>query len=475
MNTKKDNYLIAIRSLLKLFKKNFLKVETQLFEIKLTPDEQIKSIQHIYGDKIIDPSKDSVVQLMKDRYSKLAPQKLVTSENKKTKISLVTDKDNKHLKLVFWRVLKSKIYSVLIKSDTISNDVNYDNYHKYIQTSLELIESKVKQINNVSTHELQILLLKNYLQKTYGLSIGINNRIIDLVNAFERRRFEDNPINIGFIFTNDLVRFRTNNDYASTHFEFDYQFDSDNFNSYKNLWPISDGIKTFLVINKDKIVGLFTSLNNINNKRKRYKAEEKIISDEDVIVSILNGDVSVVKGNEILFEKESGSIKIRNIAYLKKILKDELSNILENKDKEILINLFEEILFSLSDEKQGGIFVIGNNSSDILNYHKINISNYENIYKNPGKESKIESYINSVSKLSKADGAVLINNKFEVYGFSATLPSEDIDMIQDVSQFGKRHAASIVYSYKNKDCIVITISKDGPISIFKHGLKIASM
>ena len=27
------------------FKKNFLKVETQLFEIKLTPDEQIKSIQ----------------------------------------------------------------------------------------------------------------------------------------------------------------------------------------------------------------------------------------------------------------------------------------------------------------------------------------------------------------------------------------------------------------------------------------------
>lgn len=470
MAAKKDNYLLAIRSLLKLFKKNFLKVETQLFEVKINSSNEVKSILHAFGDKIVDISKTEIFNSFCEKYNNIVP-----TDVKKTKITLITDENNKHLKLVFWKVLKTKTYCIIIKSDTISNDVDYDNYHKYIQTSLDLIESKVKQVNNISTHELQILLLKNYLQKKYNISVSISNRIIDLINAFERRRFEDNPINIGFIFTNDLVKFRNNNDYASTHFEFDYQFDSDNFNSYKNLWPISDGIKTFLVINKDKIVGLFTSLNNINSKRKRYKTEEKIISEEDVIVSILNGDVSVVKGNEILFEKESGSIKIRNISYLKKILKDELCNILENKDKDILINMFEEILFNLSDEKQGGIFVVGNESSDLINYNKIKISNYENIYKNPGKENKIESYINSVSKLSKADGAVLINNRFEVYGFSATLPSEDRNMTQDVSQFGKRHAASIVYSYKNKDCLVITISKDGPISIFKHGLKIASM
>ena len=78
--------------------------------------------------------------------------------------------------------------------------------------------------------------------------------------------------------------------------------------------------------------------------------------------------------------------------------------------------------------------------------------------------------------LSKNDGAVIINCNGDVIGGQAHLTfSDSSKQFIQIKDKGTRHNSSARFSFDNSKSIVITVSEDGPVSVFSEGANIAEL
>ena len=93
--------------------------------------------------------------------------------------------------------------------------------------------------------------------------------------------------------------------------------------------------------------------------------------------------------------------------------------------------------------------------------------------------------VNQVTHLSSVDGAVVLNDKFDVMHIGAEIRISDTDigkgltdvMIIDkegnkhprqIEEKGTRHRSAYRFALKNPESLVMVISQDGPISVVKR-------
>ena len=71
--------------------------------------------------------------------------------------------------------------------------------------------------------------------------------------------------------------------------------------------------------------------------------------------------------------------------------------------------------------------------------------------------------------MSQTDGAVLIDNNYDVYCFGAILKTGNNSDNANNTFGGSRSYTAKMFSLQNPKQLVIKISEDGPISIFSNG------
>ena len=75
--------------------------------------------------------------------------------------------------------------------------------------------------------------------------------------------------------------------------------------------------------------------------------------------------------------------------------------------------------------------------------------------------------------LSYHDGAILVNNENKVIFVNAFL-NADPQINKENEYSGTRHTSACNFSYRNPNVIVITVSEDGPVSVFFRGKEISN-
>lgn len=78
--------------------------------------------------------------------------------------------------------------------------------------------------------------------------------------------------------------------------------------------------------------------------------------------------------------------------------------------------------------------------------------------------------------LKNNDGAVVINSSGAIIGGKAHLSfSEDSRSLIQIKDKGTRHNSAARFSFDNSKAIVITVSEDGPVSVFSEGQNIVNL
>jgi DNA integrity scanning protein DisA with diadenylate cyclase activity len=123
-------------------------------------------------------------------------------------------------------------------------------------------------------------------------------------------------------------------------------------------------------------------------------------------------------------------------------------------------NEFFNNLIEISNFKKGTIIVLGDELNK-NNYNKCIKGSINLVYK-----GKYRS--NILTQLSLTDGAVLINNKLNIYGFGVILKINGKADITNLTG-GSRTYIAQEFAKENKNLVVIKISEDGPISVYYEG------
>lgn len=257
------------------------------------------------------------------------------------------------------------------------------------------------------------------------------------------------------------------------------------------------------------------------------------------------GHLKISSGGEVFYELKSGELTYSPLSALSKgIVGEHFSQITQKLYKEVCnelnVNKYAEndsdehprtlyfstlqnILRLIEQKKHGGTLIIIPENTDLDDYfcdslnikYKIKSPEIWNLLIKEAKNSRlyfdvfmksnktIDEYkqqINSenarensknkiyeheefIASLSEVDGAVVINEKFEVLGFGAELrlPSNEITYIlkaEDskgelykeipITSFGTRHRSAFRFCSYYKDCIIFVISQDGNVKAVKQ-------
>ncbi|PGT11140.1 hypothetical protein COC96_26370 [Bacillus cereus] len=124
---------------------------------------------------------------------------------------------------------------------------------------------------------------------------------------------------------------------------------------------------------------------------------------------------------------------------------------------------------------------------DVLFKKGKDIQEYEQILDSKRRigraEKKIFEHEEFISSLSEVDGAVVLNEKFEILGFGAEirLTNDELTSIKkandpygndttnlNIISYGTRHRSAIRYCNYNKDAIAFVISQDGKVKSIKQ-------
>lgn len=146
---------------------------------------------------------------------------------------------------------------------------------------------------------------------------------------------------------------------------------------------------------------------------------------------------------------------------------------LENLKKhysKIDLPLFRDILrfsfYELSINKIGATIIYW--LEDVFNTEYASMSDFMELdFKNSNYKEIIKSY------LYNNDGALVLNINGIALGGQAQLTfTEESRSLIHLKHKGTRHNSAARFSYDNSKAIVVTISEDGPVSVFSEGLNI---
>lgn len=340
---------------------------------------------------------------------------------------------------------QSNRYLVLLSTPLL----NYQENISLLETYIQVVKDKIENIND----NIMINYLKRYIPKSFQNNFEL---IYNLLMKMSMQKIENKETNFGLIFVNNYLNFKKRfNEYLFFDLKGDY--DIRNIKSVKQpFMEITGGKKSFLVVNKGfKIKGIFFP--KLFLKGLELKDEYEKSLDNCLVVRIKGVNlVRLVCNNKIVFDIQNGLTRTRDYNSFSRGVKNILSslNIIEYQDD------FFNNLIDISNLKKGTIIVIGQ-KVDKNNYNKCIEGNIDLIYK-----EEYRSHI--LTQLSLTDGAVLLNNNFNIYGFGAILKTHEKTNITN-NTGGSRSYTAQQFAEENKQLVVIKISEDGPISVYYNG------
>ena len=324
-----------------------------------------------------------------------------------------------------------------VNSKSSSNIVN-----KELKNNLTKIKSKkIKKIK-----EEKILI---------GNKKRTNNKFNKRFN-FDLDLIDDNSIKFNFL---SKKEFSNNNN--SNNFSHLSSFEQNNEKISKNMHDnINSNNKHFYdnTTNKNFNNDLINKLKGIKIKDQIYKNEniKEINSDllKNISLNIDRGEQELnkiyqdyynEKNNEIEILKEKGIQSYKNYIELKKILKSEQNEYLENnKNYEKLKN---EINKDLQNEIDNNNNYLKNNSNKTLNELFFSLSFKESDYFNNNK------FINNnnINNINNTKKNIKDNDLETMVEILSSLPTDKIDILKGLTNLEKQDAVLIINSNLNKD------------------------
>lgn len=220
----------------------------------------------------------------------------------------------------------------------------------------------------------------------------------------------------------------------------------------------TDGLYSFLFVNGKKKSVIFFPNIEID--------DEKLVSltlDKIIIIQRISDKIKIFY---------QGNVFLCNNRYW--LIKENISNAIYKTikcapqvDETTFTKIISFAYYHLSHYNIGAtlVYLITNK----LSLHGLkNRRNSLNITE-PKHRLLLKSYLNQI------DGATFIDSKGNIISSEIHLKTTD-KSIKIISQStGTRHTSARRYSYDKADCIIVTVSEDGPVSIFSDGINIATL
>ena len=239
---------------------------------------------------------------------------------------------------------------------------------------------------------------------------------------------------------------------------------------------------------------IFTDNIDIKINYKKRKVVNEDLTDGERVFELVN------KLNEsicLVFEKQLSHLDLISISKNKNtviVVKNENSiliysksviYVIENrkwtirKNFELLPMKLKYILPKLNDENLSQILKFATYELSLRKIWTSIVYNTKSRFplRDISKKEKYNLSINDTELLSNYltyhDGAVLVNNKNQVIYVNAFLNSKPTKN-KRIEFSGTRHTSACIFSYRNPNVIVITVTEDGPVSVFFRGNEISN-
>ncbi len=324
------------------------------------------------------------------------------------------------------------------------------------QENIKLLESYIKAVKDkIDNRNGSIMMnyLKTFIPKSFKDDFEL---IFNLSIKMSMQKIENKETDFGLIYVNDYLEFKSRFN-EKLFFDLEGDYDIKNIELIRQpFMEITGGKKSFLLVNKEfKIKGIFFPKSYLEGLELNDKYENSLNNCLVVRIKGVNL-IRLVCNNKIVFDIQNGLTRTRDYNSFFNALKNILS-LLNIKEYQ---NEFFYNLVDISNFKKGTIIVIGD---------KINENNYNKCIKGSIDLIYNEEYrSNILTQLSLTDGAILLNNKFNIYGFGAILK---INGNTDITNHtgGSRTYTVEQFAKENKKLVLIKISEDGPISVYYNG------
>ncbi len=296
------------------------------------------------------------------------------------------------------------------------------------------------------------------INKAYNFAIELNTR-----------KVENEEIYCGFIFHDNMLDIDNN---SMRYVKFKNEIEFGNFSSLKNYLTTSNGQDVFFNVTDKKITHLFVTKQKVNEVVMVPTAQGKTFDSRPMILSVQgNGKIIFIEGrrsrNQLILLISNSKPLIRDAAFVERTIKAALIEIAPQEAEKI--EFLSKWIISLSQKKHGTSLVFLDATEDI----EKKLVKSQGISEESGeflkdRNSRHDMFL--LDSLTKPDGAIIFNSDLMPTHISTILPINTEIKPQEKSG-GARHSSVSNFTDAFK-CTGIVVSEDGPISIFKNGIRI---
>ncbi|MCB0209978.1 MAG: AMP-binding protein [Anaerolineae bacterium] len=177
--------------------------------------------------------------------------------------------------------------------------------------------------------------------------------------------------------------------------------------------------------------------------------------------------VRVFSGGHLIGRYSNGDWSPENMLYVDEVIEEVA------QEKQYNINLIRRVLrcaFRMSENNMGAIFIIGNADEVMDHSDSSEISHFALIISTPMLDLSDEELIN----FAKQDGATVIDVQGKFRGCMVLLRPDAETRAEIGPGKGARHSSAAKMSAE-ANCLAITVSHDGPITVYDSGKRILSL
>ncbi|NCB26105.1 MAG: hypothetical protein EOM62_11635 [Bacteroidia bacterium] len=455
---------------------------------------------HMIKDKLILKAQDFVKEVFS--YEKIEithPTRIKINRDEGSKPIGKLESENGYCKYTFNVAFGESLYSfkvsnIPVSSDTEQIDAFFSTVLTYLSSAYFSLESNLshhEQGHLLASHDLMRIadsfvlnfsktviieylyyvlnIEKNMLEENAWNDHDTNRYNLELLentfifaNELSSRKIENKEIYTGFVFHNSehaLIDNSTKRIKLETPIEFG------RFSQIKNLIFSTNGRDIFFNVTKNKITHIFMTRREVLEISRDPIANGKNFVSRPLILSIQgSGNIFYLQGdidrNRPLFQIVNSKPIIKDYKFIEKYLFDFLSTKVNgNFDS----HFFIKWLFSVPVKKKGTTVVIGNFDRKKLRdklVHCVEVSTGKIVNHNEESNRALLDHI------TNPDGAIVFDKTGNILFMSAILP---FSQGKKVIGGGARHQSAVNFT-KEFQCVAITVSEDGNISVFNNGL-----
>jgi DNA integrity scanning protein DisA with diadenylate cyclase activity len=219
----------------------------------------------------------------------------------------------------------------------------------------------------------------------------------------------------------------------------------------------------------------------VNNKYHGLLITEKLVATEGDLIAfqkLTGGIVGVLNPlgiSRLIYHGNIAIHELRNWTFKLSVSRsvEQVKSYIPTINELHLVELLKYCFYTLSAQKVGTTIVwfITDNQSQALK----TIQNQKNIKPIGINIFNSKNTSALLSLLERNDGATIMlsNGDIPVIGAHLVVSEDSTNLLSSYS--GTRHTSARRFSYDWPECIVVTVSADGPVSIFSDGLKITQL